>query len=78
MSAAHFCDECKRVAPLDENLGWWNVDAASTLAGQLLTVIEKPAYNFRDYVPDAGFGYARAAWQDQASEAERHSRQVRL
>ncbi len=46
MSAAHVCDECKRVAPLDENLGWWNVDAANTLAGQLLSMIEKPSYSF--------------------------------
>jgi hypothetical protein len=46
MSAAHVCDECKRVAPIDTEYGWWHVEAMSGTAGVLLYGVEKPEYEF--------------------------------
>jgi hypothetical protein len=46
MTAAHVCDECKTVAPLDEAIGWWHVEAMGSHGVQVLTMAEKTEYQF--------------------------------
>jgi len=46
MSAAHVCDECKRVAPLEEALGWWSVEAMTASGVSILAMYEKSEYHF--------------------------------
>lgn len=46
MTAAHVCDECKRVAPINEALGWWSLEAMYANGVAVLRMIEKDEYNF--------------------------------
>lgn len=55
MTHAHICDECKKVAPVDENLGWWDVAAAYTSIGAMLKMTEKAEYHFCSWPCMAAF-----------------------
>jgi hypothetical protein len=46
VSAAHVCDECKAVAPLEEALGWWSVTAMTVMGHTVLHMYEKDEYHF--------------------------------
>lgn len=46
MSAAHVCDECKTVAPINEATGWRHVEIINSISGDVLYAWEKPQYDF--------------------------------